>query len=105
MAAILEARNITKDFPGVRALENVTFTLRERQIHALCGENGAGKSTLINVLSGYFPSSSYAGEIFINTKKQMFNTILEAYDKADEAVAAFASRYRASTGENKSIVC
>jgi len=78
LEAILEARNITKDFPGVRALEDVTFTLRERQIHALCGENGAGKSTLINILSGYFPSSSYTGEIYVNERKQTFNTILEA---------------------------
>ena len=58
MGALLEAHNITKDFPGVRALDNVSFTLEESQIHALCGENGAGKSTFINVLSGYFPSSS-----------------------------------------------
>ena len=62
MDAILEARSITKDFPGVRALDNVSFALEESQIHALCGENGAGKSTFINVLSGVFPSASYTGK-------------------------------------------
>ena len=78
MAAILEARNITKDFPGVRALHNVSFFLEDRQIHALCGENGAGKSTFINVLSGYFPSSSYGGEIRVRGEKKSFSTINEA---------------------------
>ena len=65
MGAILEARNITRGFPGVRALDGVYLCLEENQIHALCGENGAGKSTLINVLSGYFPSRSYTGEILV----------------------------------------
>jgi D-xylose transport system ATP-binding protein len=78
MGAILEANNITKDFPGVRALDNVSFSLQESQIHALCGENGAGKSTFINVLSGYFPSSSHAGEILVGGKRKTFNTIREA---------------------------
>lgn len=78
MCAILEARNITKDFPGVRALDSVSFTLEERQIHALCGENGAGKSTFINVLSGYFPSFSYSGEISIGGQRKSFSTITEA---------------------------
>lgn len=78
MAAILEARNVTKDFPGVRALDNVSFLLGESQIHALCGENGAGKSTFINALSGYFPSSSYSGEILIRSEKKSFSTINEA---------------------------
>ncbi len=50
--AILEMRGICKYFPGVRALENVDFTLREGEIHALMGENGAGKSTFIKILSG-----------------------------------------------------
>ena len=78
MSAILEARDITKDFPGVRALDGVSFTLEESQIHALCGENGAGKSTFINVLSGYFPSSSYMGEIRVRDQKKTFSTISEA---------------------------
>ena len=78
MAAILEARGISKDFPGVRALDNVSFILEESQIHALCGENGAGKSTFINVLSGYFPSSSHAGQILVGGQVKTFSTIREA---------------------------
>ncbi len=61
--AILQMRGICKSFPGVRALQNVDFTLRRGEIHALMGENGAGKSTLIKVLTGVHPKN--AGEIFI----------------------------------------
>ncbi|MCI6604922.1 MAG: ATP-binding cassette domain-containing protein, partial [Clostridiales bacterium] len=49
---ILEMRGITKEFPGVKALDNVTFQVKRGEIKALVGENGAGKSTLMNVLSG-----------------------------------------------------
>ena len=59
----LEMRGIYKSFPGVRALRNVDFTLREGEIHALMGENGAGKSTLIKVLTGVYEKD--AGEIFL----------------------------------------
>ena len=78
VGAILEARNITKDFPGVRALDKVCFSLEEGQIHALCGENGAGKSTFINVLSGFFPSASYSGEILLDGTPTALSTIREA---------------------------
>ncbi len=63
MSTILEMRNITKTFPGVKALSDVTFSVQEGEIHALVGENGAGKSTLMKVLSGVYPHSSYEGEI------------------------------------------
>ena len=49
---LLEMKNITKEFPGVKALDNVNLVVEEGEIHAICGENGAGKSTLMNVLSG-----------------------------------------------------
>ncbi|MCW1248956.1 sugar ABC transporter ATP-binding protein [Acaricomes phytoseiuli] len=60
---VLEMRSITKEFPGVKALSEVTLTVRAAEIHAICGENGAGKSTLMKVLSGVYPYGSYRGEI------------------------------------------
>ena len=63
---ILEMNNITKEFPGVKALSNVSFRVAQGEIHCLVGENGAGKSTLMKVLSGVWPYGSYTGEIFIN---------------------------------------
>ncbi len=53
---MLELRGITKDFPGVRALDNVSIQFREGEIHALLGENGAGKSTAIKIISGILPN-------------------------------------------------
>ena len=61
--AILEMRGICKYFPGVRALQDVDFTLRAGEIHALMGENGAGKSTLIKCLTGVYPKDE--GEIYM----------------------------------------
>jgi putative multiple sugar transport system ATP-binding protein len=60
---ILEMRNITKTFPGVKALENVNLDVRRGEIHAVVGENGAGKSTLMKVLSGVYPAGTYEGEL------------------------------------------
>ena len=72
---ILEMRNITKTFPGVKALDNVNFSVERGEIHALVGENGAGKSTLMKVLSGVYPFGSYDGEIFFEGKECRFNSI------------------------------
>ncbi len=69
---ILETRNITKDFPGVRALENVTFQLRKGEVLGLVGENGAGKSTLMKIFSGAYPAHTYEGEIFVEGKRRDF---------------------------------
>ena len=65
---LLEMRSITKEFPGVKALDNVNLVVEEGEIHALVGENGAGKSTLMNVLSGIYPFGSYQGDIIYDGK-------------------------------------
>ncbi|OXM87330.1 xylose ABC transporter ATP-binding protein [Paenibacillus rigui] len=74
----LEMMNITKEFPGVKALNNVNFKVRQGEIHALCGENGAGKSTLMKVLSGLHTARTYSGEIRINGEIKEFQTITDA---------------------------
>jgi len=56
-------RSITKTFPGVKALQDVSLAVKRGHIHAICGENGAGKSTLMKVLSGVYPHGTYDGEI------------------------------------------
>ena len=76
----LEMKSITKEFPGVKALDNVTFSVRKGEIHALCGENGAGKSTLMKVLSGVYPHGTYSGNIFINNQEMRFKNIKESQD-------------------------
>ena len=72
---ILEMRSITKTFPGVKALDNVNFSVEQGEIHALVGENGAGKSTLMKVLSGVYPHGTYSGEIFFQGKECRFQDI------------------------------
>lgn len=78
---ILEMQNITKEFPGVKALNNVNFKVKRGEIHCLVGENGAGKSTLMKVLSGVYPYGTYSGNIVYNGKEQQFKTIAESEDK------------------------
>ena len=73
--AVLEMRNITKLFPGVRALDDVTMTVRRGDIHAICGENGAGKSTLMKVLSGVYPHGTYSGQIVFEGEEMAFKDI------------------------------
>ena len=70
--------NITKEFPGVKALDNVNLKVKRGTIHALVGENGAGKSTLMNVLSGIYPYGSYTGDIVYNGKVCKFSKITES---------------------------
>lgn len=77
---ILEMIDISKTFPGVKALDHVNFRVKKGEIHALCGENGAGKSTLIKILSGVYPHGTYEGQILINGVEQKFNKIQESID-------------------------
>lgn len=74
----LSAHDITKTFPGVKALSGVSFDLQAGEIHALCGENGAGKSTLIKLLSGIHPHGSYEGRFEVNGTEAKFSGIADA---------------------------
>ncbi len=78
---ILEMKNITKTFPGVKALDNVNLKVERGEIHALVGENGAGKSTLMNVLSGIYPHGTYEGDIVYNGEVCNFNGIKDSEEK------------------------
>lgn len=82
---ILEMRNITKEFPGVKALSDVSFRVAQGEIHCLVGENGAGKSTLMKVLSGVWPYGTYTGDIFFNGELQTFRHIADS-EKAGIAI-------------------
>ncbi len=82
---ILEMKNISKEFPGVKALDNVNFKVKEGEIHCLVGENGAGKSTLMKVLSGVYPYGNYTGDIVINGEVQKFTGIADS-EKAGVAI-------------------
>ena len=74
-------KNITKLFPGVKALDDVNLKVEEGEIHALVGENGAGKSTLMNVLSGIYPYGTYEGDIIYNGEECRFQTIKDSESK------------------------
>lgn len=75
---ILEMRDITKTFPGVKALSNVNFKVKKGEIHCLVGENGAGKSTLMKVLSGVYPIGAYSGDIVYKGEVQAFKSIADS---------------------------
>lgn len=74
----LEMREITKQFPGIIALDSVSMGVQNQEIHALVGENGAGKSTLMNILSGVYPHGSYDGQILLNGRECIFRNIKDS---------------------------
>ncbi|PAT01718.1 ABC transporter ATP-binding protein [Candidatus Izimaplasma bacterium ZiA1] len=78
MKNILEMKGITKEFPGVKALDNVNFEVKTGEIHCLVGENGAGKSTLMKVLSGVYKYGEYSGDIVFENKVRKFKNIKES---------------------------
>jgi len=82
---LLEMKNITKEFPGVKALNNVSFRVANGEIHCLVGENGAGKSTLMKVLSGVYPYGDYSGDIVFGGEVQRFRGIRDS-DRAGIAI-------------------
>ena len=77
-ANILEMRSITKTFPGVKALSDVTLNVARGEVHAICGENGAGKSTLMKVLSGVYPLGTYDGDIVFENETMTFHDIRDS---------------------------
>ena len=76
MKNAVEFKNISKNFPGVRVLNNVNFAIQEGEVHALLGENGAGKSTLLNILHGLY--TDYEGDVYLNEKKVHFKNPYDA---------------------------
>jgi ABC-type sugar transport system ATPase subunit len=77
---VLKMEHIVKEFPGVRALDDVNFEARAGEVLALMGENGAGKSTLMKVLGGVWPHPTYQGDIFIREERARFKSPREAMD-------------------------
>jgi len=75
---ILEIENLTKEFPGVRALENVSLKVKKGEIHSLCGENGAGKSTLMSCISGVYPAGSYEGKVFYKGRETNYHSVKDS---------------------------
>ena len=78
---ILVMEHITKEFPGVKALDNVNLEVQRGEIHALIGENGAGKSTLMNVLSGQYPYGSYTGTVTYEGEECKFKKLNDSGQK------------------------
>ena len=81
MDYILEMKNISKSFFGVKALSNVELKIRRGEIHCIVGENGAGKSTLMNILSGIYPYGTYEGDIIYDGQVCQFRNIKDSESK------------------------
>lgn len=75
---ILEVLHVTKDFPGVRALNDVTFRVKRGEIHGICGENGAGKSTLMGIVSGVHPHGTFEGQVQVNGREMKFRSVRDS---------------------------
>ena len=75
---LIEMKNVTKKFPGVKALDSVDFSVEQGEIHALVGENGAGKSTLVKILAGVYRYGTYEGDILIEGQEQQFRNVNDA---------------------------
>lgn len=75
---ILEVEHVTKEFPGVRALDDVSFSVRRGEVHCLCGENGAGKSTLVGVISGIYAKGEYDGTVLFKGEQAQFRSIRDS---------------------------
>lgn len=88
---VLELKNIVKEFPGVRALDNVNFILKKGEIHALMGENGAGKSTFIKIITGVHEPNS--GEMYINGEPVHFKNPKEAQAHGIAAIYQHVTNY------------
>jgi len=75
---LLEIENLTKEFPGVRALENVSVKVKKGEIHSICGENGAGKSTLMSCISGVYPKGDYEGKVFYKGQETNYHSVKDS---------------------------
>ena len=75
---IMEIINLTKDFPGVRALEDVSLKIKKGEIHSIVGENGAGKSTLMSIISGVYPKGDYEGKVIYKGKETFYHSVKDS---------------------------
>ena len=86
MSFILEVKNISKEFPGVKALDNINLKIKQNEVHAIVGENGAGKSTFIKILCGVYPFGTYNGEIYLEGEKKKFFSPKDAEEEGISVV-------------------